>query len=112
MDTAGVRSLAGQSKKNMRRTTINIVSIVTLLIAACTLIRPQTVNHDYVDDCPVAGPVTTVPVLVKATLEKNSWESEYTHCTVCSQGAILPGKDGMLRCTYCGKPQKKDTAAN
>ena len=111
MDTAVGQYQAGQSKKNMR--TINIVSIVTLLIAACTLIRPtnKTVNHDYVDDCPVAGPVA-VPVLVKATLEKNSWESEYTHCTVCSQGAILPGKDGMLRCTYCGKPQKKDTAAN
>ena len=27
----------------------------------------------------------------------------YDHCTRCDTGVFLPSKEGIVRCTYCGK---------
>ena len=51
-----------------------------------------------------------IPPVVLAAVAKVPWDSEYIHCQVCMQGAILPNKDGSLHCTYCGKVNKKDIA--
>ena len=54
--------------------------------------------------CPVAEqPIPTV---------ETNWDSEYIHCKICHQGAMLPSQDGIVRCTYCGKAAKKDLASN
>lgn len=43
---------------------------------------------------------------------ETSWDSEYIHCRICRQGAMLQSQDEIVRCTYCGKAAKKDLASN
>lgn len=86
--------------------TINIVSILIIATVVASLsanrptttVRPPVSNIEY---CPVA-----------AAAEETNWDSEYTHCKICRQGVLLPDRIGVIRCTFCGKPQKKEIAAN
>jgi hypothetical protein len=96
------------------RTMRTKVSIIITVVAAASFgisaNNKPTVNgrtqSSTMGYCPAWSAVTVDEI------KSDRWDSEYIHCKICGQGAILPAKDGILRCTYCGKAQKKNIAAN
>jgi len=94
--------------------TINIASMLIIVTVVASLglssNKPAVVNgrtqSSTVGYCP-AEAVATVD-----DTKSDRWDSEYIHCKICWQGALLPDSTGVVRCSYCGKPQKKEIAAN
>jgi hypothetical protein len=51
---------------------------------------------------PLQDSSSTMNIKYSPTIDEGD-PGSWTHCGVCQQGVLTPNKDGILRCTYCGK---------
>ena len=42
----------------------------------------------------------------------DSSDYHYDHCASCNTGVFLPSKEGVVRCTYCGKSKEPNSTQN